>query len=66
MKNAFKILGGNTEGKRSLSKGRHRWEDNIKMELGDIWYDYPYWIQLAQNRIQLWDYGSTRMKLRVP
>jgi hypothetical protein len=33
MKNAYKILVGKCEGKRSLRRPRHRWEDNIDMDL---------------------------------
>jgi hypothetical protein len=34
----FKILVGNLEGKRPLGSGRHRWEDNIKMDPRMGWY----------------------------
>jgi hypothetical protein len=34
MRNACKMLVGKTEGKKSLEKHRHIWEDNIKMGLG--------------------------------
>jgi hypothetical protein len=30
MRNAYKILVGNYEGKRPLGRLRHAWEDNIK------------------------------------
>jgi hypothetical protein len=30
MRNGYKIVVGKTEGKRTLSKTRHRWEDRIK------------------------------------
>jgi hypothetical protein len=33
MRNSFKILVGKPEGKRPLGRPRHRWEDNIKMDL---------------------------------
>jgi hypothetical protein len=33
MRNACKILIGNTEGKTSLGRHRHRWEDDIRIEL---------------------------------
>jgi hypothetical protein len=31
-----KVLVGKPEGKRSLGRLRHRWEDGIRMDLGDI------------------------------
>jgi hypothetical protein len=33
---AYKILAGKPEGKRALGRPRHRWEDNIKMDLREI------------------------------
>ena len=40
---AYRVLVGKPEGKRSLGRPRHRWEDNIKMDLQDggwgIWTD---------------------------
>jgi hypothetical protein len=39
MKNAHKILFGKTEGKRPLGRPRRRWEDNIRMDLGEIWQE---------------------------
>jgi len=33
MRNAYKILVGRPEGKRSLGRPRRRWEDNIRMKL---------------------------------
>jgi hypothetical protein len=32
MRNAYNILVGKPEGKRSLGRLRHRWEDNIRMD----------------------------------
>ena len=32
-RSAFKILTGNTTGKRPLARPRRRWEDNIRMDL---------------------------------
>jgi hypothetical protein len=32
---AYRILVGKPEGKRSLGRLRHRWDDNIKINLGD-------------------------------
>jgi len=33
---AYRVLVGKLEGKRSLGRPRHRWEDNIKMHLQDV------------------------------
>jgi hypothetical protein len=35
-RNAYRILAGEPEGKRSLGRQRHRWVDNIKMDLREI------------------------------
>jgi hypothetical protein len=35
-RNAYKILVGKPEGKKPLGRLRHRWVDNIKMDLRDI------------------------------
>jgi hypothetical protein len=37
---------------RPLGRPRRRWEDNIKIVLGEIGIDGANWIQLAQNRVQ--------------
>jgi hypothetical protein len=35
-RNAYKILLGKLERRRPLGRSRRRWEDNIKMDLGEI------------------------------
>jgi hypothetical protein len=35
-RNAYKILVVKPEGKRSLGRHRHSWEDNIKMDIREI------------------------------
>jgi hypothetical protein len=42
----------NPEGKRPLGRPRHRWVDNIKMDLREIGWDGMDWIDLAQVRDQ--------------
>jgi hypothetical protein len=39
MRNPYKILVGKPEGKTSLRRLRHRWEDNIKMDLREIGWE---------------------------
>ena len=43
---------GKPEGKRPLGRPRHRWDDNIKMDLRLESCDAGDWIDLAQDRIQ--------------
>jgi hypothetical protein len=46
-RNAFRILVGKLEGKRSLGRHRRRWVDNIKIDLRErVWNDMD-WIDLA-------------------
>jgi hypothetical protein len=43
-----------------------RWEDNIKMDLREIWIDKANWIWLAQDRVYWLVFASMVMNLRVP
>jgi hypothetical protein len=65
-RNAYRILVGNPEGKRQLGKPRHRWVDNIKIDLREIGWDGMDWIDLAQNRDQWRAVVNAVMNLRVP
>jgi hypothetical protein len=49
-RNAYRILVGMPEGKRPLGRPRHRWLNDIKMDLREIIWDGMDWIDLAQNR----------------
>jgi hypothetical protein len=64
-RNAYMILVGKPEGKRPLGRPRRRWEDNIKMDLREIWGGVD-WIDLAQDRDQWRPLVNTVMNLRVP
>jgi hypothetical protein len=35
-RNAYRILVGKPEGKRPLGRPKHRWENNIRMDLREI------------------------------
>jgi hypothetical protein len=65
-RNAYRILVGNPEGKRSLGRPRRRWVDNIKMDFGEIGWDGGDWIYLAQDRGQWRALVNAVMNLRVP
>jgi hypothetical protein len=41
---------GKTEEKRQLGRPRHRWVNNIKLDLRNIGWGGMEWIDLAQNR----------------
>jgi hypothetical protein len=45
--NAYKIFVEKREGKRPLERPRHRWVDNIKVELREIGSGGMDWICLA-------------------
>jgi hypothetical protein len=48
----YSVLVGRPEGKRPLGRHRHRWEDNIKMDLREMGIDGVNWIRLDQDRVQ--------------
>jgi len=50
-----RVLVGKPEGKRPLGTPRHRWEDNIKMDLQEVGWGSMDWIELAQNRDRWWE-----------
>jgi hypothetical protein len=47
MRNAYNILSGKPEGNRPLGRPRHRWEDNIRMDLKEIGWEGVNWIHLT-------------------
>ena len=55
---------GKPEGKRPLGRPKHRWEDNIKMDLPEVGREGLDWIGLAQDRWR--SLGNAEMNLRVP
>jgi hypothetical protein len=50
-RSAYRILVGKPEGKRPLGRPRHRWVDNITMDLREIGWDGVDWIGLIWLRI---------------
>jgi hypothetical protein len=57
---------GKPEGKRPLERPRHRWVDNIKMDLREIEWISMDLIVVAQDRDQWRALVNTVMNLRVP
>jgi hypothetical protein len=62
----YRTLVGRPEGTRPLGRPKRTWENNIKMDLREIWIDGANWIRLAQDRVQWWAFVNTVMNLRVP
>jgi hypothetical protein len=46
-RNAYRILVGKPEIKRPLERPRHRWVDNIKMDIKEIGWGGMDWINLV-------------------
>jgi hypothetical protein len=60
------VLVGRPEGKRPMRRPRHRWEDNIRMDLQEVGGGCGDWIDLAQDRDRWGTLVSTVMNFRVP
>jgi hypothetical protein len=63
---SFQLSVGWPEGRRQLGRPRRKWEDNIKMYLGEIGFGDVDWIHLAQDRDRWRALVNTVMNLRVP
>jgi hypothetical protein len=60
------IIGGKPEGKRPLGRPRHRWMDNIRMDLGEVGWGDVDWIGLTQDRNRWRALVNLVLNLRVP
>jgi hypothetical protein len=61
----YRFWVGRSEGKRPLERPRHRWEDNIKIDLREIGIDWTNWIHLAQDRVYWQAFVNPVMNHRV-
>ena len=59
-------FGGETEGKKPLGRTRHRWEENIKIDLPEVGCRGMDWIKLAQDSDRWQTLVNAVMNLRVP
>jgi hypothetical protein len=48
----YRVLVGKPEGKRPMGRPRHRWEDNIKIDLQEVGCGGMDWIKLAQEGVR--------------
>jgi hypothetical protein len=58
-----RVLIRRSEGKRPLERPKHRWEDNINMDLREIGIDGANSIPLAQNTVRWLAFVNTVMNL---
>jgi hypothetical protein len=65
-RNVYRILIGEPQGKRQLRRPRHRWIDNIKMDLLEKGLGVVDWIGLAQDRYSWRALLNAVTNLRVP
>jgi len=57
---------GKPEVKRLLVRTRHRWKDNIKMNLQEVGCEGMDWIELAQDRDRWRALVNAVMNISVP
>jgi len=62
----YRVLVGKSEGKRPLGRPRHRWVDNIRMDLQEVGCGYMDWIGWVQDRDRWRTLVSAVMNFRVP
>jgi hypothetical protein len=57
---------GKPEGRRLLGRTKHRWFDNIKMDLVDVGWGDVDWIGLVQDRDRWRALVNAVLNFRVP
>jgi hypothetical protein len=62
----YRLLVGRPEGKRPPGRPRHKWIDNIKIDLLEIGVGVEDWIVLDQDRYRWGTLVNAAMNLRVP
>jgi hypothetical protein len=61
-----RVLVGKPKGKRPLGRLRHRWKDNIKMDLQEFGGGGGDWMELAQDRDRCRTVVGTVRNFQVP
>jgi hypothetical protein len=66
MTNAHRILVEKPEDNRPRGRLTLRWEDNIRMDRGEIGWEIVDWINVAQDKGQWWNLVNTVINILVP
>jgi hypothetical protein len=61
-----RVLVGKPEGKRPLGRPRHRWEDNIRIDLQELGCGGMDWIDLTQGGERWPALVNAIMSIQVP
>jgi len=62
---AYRVLVGRPEGRTPLGRPKHRWEDNIKMDLQEVGWGDTDCIALAEDRESCWVLMNSAINLQV-
>jgi hypothetical protein len=62
----YTLLVGKPQRKRPLGRPRHRWADNIRMDLGEVGWGDVNWIDLAQDKNRWRVLVNSVLSLQVP
>ena len=65
-RSAFRISTGKPTGKRPLGRLRHRWDDNIRVDLKEIGINTKNWVDLNQVRGYWRALVNVSLNFRVP
>ena len=65
-RDVYRVLVGKPEGNKPMGRPRHRWDDNIKMDLQEVGCEGMYWIDLTQDRDRWQALIYAVMNLHVP
>jgi hypothetical protein len=61
----YRVMVGRPERRRPLGRPMYRWEDNIKMDLGEVGCGCVDWMELDQDRDRWRALVSAVINLRV-
>jgi hypothetical protein len=66
LRRIYRLLVGKPEGKRPLGRQRHRWVDNIRMNLVEVGWGDVDWVGLAKDSDRWRALANSVLILQVP